>query len=72
MQYRQLSTPAILGNGVLVVDNDGYVHMFNRNDGQEVARISTMLGSGVSQPLVRDNGIIYQAANGYLMQIKNY
>jgi hypothetical protein len=61
-----------LGNGVLVVDSDGYVHMFNRNDGQEVARVSTSLVGGVSHPMVRDNGVIYQSASGDLMQIKNY
>lgn len=72
LQYRQLSTPALLGNGVLVVDSDGYVHMFNRNDGQEVARVSTSLVGGVSHPMVRDNGVIYQSASGDLMQIKNY
>ena len=72
LQYRNLSTPAILGNGVIVVDNDGYEHMFNRNNGQEIARVNTLLEGGVSYPLVRDNGIIYQSANGYIVQIKNY
>jgi hypothetical protein len=46
--------------------------MFNRNDGGEVARITTDLTDGVSLPLVRDNGIFYQSASGYLLQIKNY
>ena len=51
---------------MLVVDNDGYVHMFNRNDGQEMARISTSLSGGVSYPMVRDNGVVYQSAGGML------
>ena len=72
MQYRNLSAPAILGVGVLIVDNDGYVHLFNRNDGQETARISTNLYDGVSLPLVRDNGVVFQSANGILELIKNY
>ncbi len=41
MQYRNLGAPALLGNGVISIDKDGYIHMFNRNDGHEMARIST-------------------------------
>lgn len=72
MKYRKLSAPAILGNGVVVVDDDGYIHMFNRNDGHEMARTSSSLVGGVSDPLVLDNGVFYIAANGNLIQIKNY
>lgn len=72
MQYRKLGPPAILGNGVVVVDEDGYVHMFNRNDGHEMARVSSSLVGGVSDPVVLDNGVFYLAANGNIIQIKNY
>lgn len=72
MKYRHLSMPAILGNGVLSVDDEGNVHMFNRNDGHEMARISSSLVGGVSVPLVRDDGVFFQSANGNLVQIKNY
>lgn len=72
MKYRSLSMPALLANGVLVVDSDGYVHMFNRNDGHEMARVSSSLNGGVSVPIPQDNSVFYQAANGNVMQIKNY
>lgn len=72
MKYRKLSAPALLGNGILAIDEDGYVHMFNRNDGHEMARISTGLKDGVSLPLVTDSGVLYQSANGNIAQIKNY
>ena len=72
MQYRNLGSPAILGNGIIIADNDGFIHMFNRNDGQETARLSTNLYGGVSLPLVRDNGVVLQSANGILELIKNY
>lgn len=72
MKYRHLGMPAILGNGVLSVDDDGNVHMFNRNDGHEMARVSSSLVGGISVPIVRDDGVYFQATNGNLVQIKNY
>lgn len=72
LKYRSLSAPALLGNGVLVVDNSGYVHLFNRNDGHEMARTSTSLVGGVSIPALRDTGVFFQSANGNVIQIKNY
>lgn len=72
MKYRKLSPPAILGNGILSIDDNGYVHMFNRNDGHEMARINTGLKDGVSLPLVTDSGVLYQSASGSIAQIKNY
>jgi len=72
MQYRNLNTPAILGNGIVIVDDEGYIHMFNRNDGQETARLNSSLSGGISNPLVRDNGVVVQSANGMLELIKNY
>lgn len=72
LQYRKLGIPALLGKNPIVVDDEGYVHMFSSNDGLEIARINTLLEGGVSVPLIRDNGVIYQSANGYVIQLKNY
>ena len=72
LQYRNLGIPALLGNGIILSDSDGWIHMFNRNDGHEMARIASKLYAGTSYPLVRDNGVVFQAANGYLALIKNY
>lgn len=38
LEGRELSTPAVVGDSVVVADFDGYVHWLSRDDGQFVAR----------------------------------
>jgi outer membrane protein assembly factor BamB len=72
MQYRGLGAPALLANGVVAVDKDGYVHMFNRNDGHEMARYSSSMQYGTSVPLSMNNTVYYQSNSGNISQISTY
>lgn len=51
LKYRQLGAPLALGRVLAVPDSTGLVHLLSREDGSEMARLSTD-GSAIVAPLV--------------------
>lgn len=51
LQYRRLTAPLVLGRSVVVADDSGLVHLFSREDGSPLNRLTTD-SSGVSLPPV--------------------
>lgn len=58
LKFRRLSPPAAVGSHVIAADFEGYVHVFDRGDGREVARVN-LGGDAVIAPPVSDGERIY-------------
>jgi outer membrane protein assembly factor BamB len=52
LHLRKITAPAIIGDNLVVGDNDGYLHWMRRSDGQLVARYHTGENSLLVPPLV--------------------
>jgi outer membrane protein assembly factor BamB len=62
---RGLSAPALLGNYVIVGDRQGFVHLFNKQDGRIVARLG--LGTAIlATPIVSHDRFYILTQNGRL------
>lgn len=71
LKYRRLSAPALLNNDVLVMDQDGYINLFNRDTGDLVARVGTSLDGYIAYPIensLRDK-VILQSQNGDIIAV---
>ncbi len=66
---RNISSPAVVGNYVVLGDFEGYVHLLARDDGSFVARVATDGSAIMAQPLVLDNGVLVQTRNGGVFAI---
>lgn len=62
MLRRLLTGPVAAGEYIAVADDDGYIHILNRNNGSFAAR-TNIDGSGVRAPLWSDGETIYVLAN---------
>lgn len=69
LRYRSLSPPVFLENNILVVDSEGFISLFNCNDGKLAARISSNLTGGVSYPLSGNKKVFLQSASGEIAEI---
>jgi outer membrane protein assembly factor BamB len=69
LQYRSLSVPVFLNNNILVVDKEGNLYLFNRNDGHMVATKSSALKDGVAYPWADGKKVILQSGNGAIAEI---
>lgn len=69
LQYRPLSAPAFLNNNILVVDNEGKIYLFNRNDGKLVGTKKSNLKDGVAYPWSDGKKVILQSGTGNLAEI---
>lgn len=58
LKFRRLSPPAAVGSHVIAADFEGYVHVFDRGDGRDVARVN-LGGDAVIAPPVSDGERIY-------------
>jgi len=63
LSRRQLTSPAVIGDYVAVVDFDGYVHLLNQSDGQFADRYSLWFSEGVRNTLFGDDNTLYILAN---------
>jgi outer membrane protein assembly factor BamB len=65
--YRKLGRPVIVGNSLVVADEEGYVHVLSRQDGHFVSRLRAD-SSGISAPLLPlpNNALAVQARDGSL------
>lgn len=66
LKYRQLSAPLALGRVIAVGDGTGLVHLLSREDGSEMARLSTDGSAVVSQPLLAGDALVVMTARGSL------
>ena len=71
LQYRSLSAPVFLNDNILVIDNEGYIHLFSNIDGTEVSRLSSSLYNGVALVYTTTSNNVYaQSANGKIVNIQ--
>lgn len=66
LKYRHLSAPLALGRVIAVGDGTGLVHLLSREDGSEMARLSTDGSAIVSQPLLAGDALVVMTARGNL------
>ena len=66
LKYRQLTAPLALGRVIAVGDSTGLVHLLSREDGSEMARLSTDGSAIVSQPLLAGDALVVMTARGSL------
>ncbi|WP_372870493.1 outer membrane protein assembly factor BamB [Shewanella sp.] len=66
---RELTSPAVVGNYLVVGDFEGYLHFIDRNDGTIAGRIEIDSDGLYSQPLVIDDKIYVQGRSGKVARI---
>lgn len=64
LKYRELTAPVALGRVVAVGDGTGLVHLISREDGAEMARLSTDGSPIVGAPLLVGPSLVVQTRNG--------
>ena len=69
LQYRLLSVPVFLNNNILLIDKDGEIYLFNRNDGKMVAMKSSSFKDGIAYPWSDGKRVIIQSGNGVIAEI---
>ncbi|AWK14787.1 outer membrane protein assembly factor BamB [Candidatus Fukatsuia symbiotica] len=62
--HRNLTSPAMYNNYLVVGDSKGYLHWLNKEDGRFVAQQQVDSSGFLSTPLVVDNKLIIQSKNG--------
>ena len=69
LHARKITAPAIVGNGVVVADLDGYLHWFNRSDGKLAGRIRIGEARSYVQPVVRHGSVVTIDKYGQLASV---
>lgn len=70
LAYRRLGSPAVVGKYVVVGDYEGYLHVFDREDGSIMARLSTDGGPITAAPLaVGPGNFLVQTREGSLYAV---
>ena len=64
LRYRHLSAPLVLGRSVAFGDENGLVHLFSREDGSAVNRLSTDGSAITVAPVVVGDTMVVVTANG--------
>lgn len=64
---RVLTTPAVLGNSVVVGDFEGYIHFLSREDGSLIARVRADSSAVLPNPIVVGSNVIFQTKAGTLI-----
>ncbi|MEX1166871.1 MAG: PQQ-binding-like beta-propeller repeat protein, partial [Hydrogenophaga sp.] len=64
LKFRNLTSPLAVGRVVVVGDAEGMVHVLSREDGRDMARMSTDGSAIVGAPLVADQMLIVQTQKG--------
>lgn len=65
-EYRQLGSPAVLGNEVVIGDAYGYLHVLSQTDGRQVGRYRIDSSAIYSEPVVVDNTLYILSNSGRL------
>jgi outer membrane protein assembly factor BamB len=66
LAQRRLGGPQVAGDYLLAVDVEGYVHLFDRNNGSLVGRIPTDGTAATSQPVQSGANAVWQSFDGTL------
>ena len=69
LRHRELSTPAIIGEYLAVVDLDGVLHLLNPNSGNLIGRIDAGNSKGLVAPVDLGQGALVQLQNGQLIRV---
>lgn len=64
---RVLTTPAVLGNAVVVGDFEGYIHFLSREDGALIGRVRADSSAVLPNPIVVGSNVIFQTKAGTLI-----
>ena len=64
LKYRSLSAPLALGRVVAVGDGSGNVFLISREDGSEMARLTTDGSAVLSAPVLAGDALVVQTRNG--------
>lgn len=64
LKYRNLTAPLAVGRVVVVGDAEGMVHVLSREDGRDMARMSTDGSAIVGAPIMADQMLIVQTQKG--------
>jgi outer membrane protein assembly factor BamB len=64
LKFRGLTSPLAVGRAVVVGDAEGLVHVLSREDGSDMARLSTDGSAIVGTPVVADQVLIVQTQKG--------
>ncbi len=70
LKYRQVTTPVIMNQQLLVVDALGFAHVLSPNTGKIIARLNIGTVGALSQPLVFGSLAVLQAPSGEIMALK--
>ena len=71
LKYRQVTTPVLLNQQLLVVDALGFAHVLSPNTGKIIARLNIGTVGAMSQPLVFGSLAVLQAPSGEIMALKS-
>ncbi len=66
LAHRTITGPALLGNYVLVGDDEGYLHVLSQADGHFVARVLVNSSGILATPVVNNNIVYVYTKNGHL------
>lgn len=66
LTYRSLTAPALLANGVVLGDAEGYLHVLDRDDGHTVGRAEACLSSAVISLRKVDDRVLALCGDGTL------
>ncbi|QHE85821.1 outer membrane protein assembly factor BamB [Hydrogenophaga sp. BPS33] len=64
LKYRELSAPLALGRVLAVGDGSGIVHLISREDGSEMARLTTDGSAIAATPVLAGDALVVQTHNG--------
>lgn len=64
LKFRHLTSPLAIGRAVVLGDAEGLVHVLSREDGSDMARLSTDGSAIVGSPVVADQVLIVQTQKG--------
>ncbi|ABE54545.1 Pyrrolo-quinoline quinone [Shewanella denitrificans OS217] len=69
LKNRELTSPAVVGEYVIVGDLEGYLHFISRDTGEVVGRVQVDSDGLFSQPEVVDGKIYVQGRSGMIAQV---
>lgn len=64
LKNRELTSPLAVGRVVVVGDSDGFVHVLSKEDGRDMARLTTDGSAVVGAPVILDQVLVVQTAKG--------
>ncbi|MFM2397171.1 MAG: hypothetical protein RLZZ144_421 [Pseudomonadota bacterium] len=69
LRLRGVSAPFASDTHIVAADDDGYLHVFGKEDGQLMARLRTDGSEIISTPIPLEDGLLVQTAKGELYSL---